>query len=214
MRKRIFLMVCVLLLCLTATHAWIIQQNEQFVESFSINYQNGTLIISDKKVKASLWIKPDEEGAKPIEISNSDKADGEQYLVDNVVPGKSVNFILKLQNTSASEVPISISIGRLVCDQTLIGTQENPKVSVELSDVTLNNYPIAKNPGPKSYMLTEESMVHLTGDAYTINLYDGLYVPPTGDEWIEIQGRLVFSSELDNTYQNKTFRLDSIKIVE
>jgi len=213
--KKIFFVMFIVLLCFTATNAWIIVKNEKFAKSFSINYPSGTLVIADKKVKVSLWITPDGENAKPIEISNSDRInENGQYLVNNVVPGKSINFTLKLQNTSNDEVPVNISIGRLVCDESLIGDEKNPKVSLELSDITFNKYPIAKNPGAKSYMISSENMLEVADDVYTISLYEGLYIPPTGDDWIEIQCRLVFSAELGNEYQNKTFRIDSIKVVE
>ena len=217
MTKRIILLACSLLLLVTVSFSWIINRDPFATENILLNFQEAKrLTISDKKIEMSIWIA--NEKGEYREISNSSwETDEELFVVENIVPDYNVPFQIRLKNTSDDVLNINISVAKMTCDERLI-VEDAKEAKVYFSTMPgkrYKTYTSVKMPEDQYFPLTLDGVTVIGENQYSVAFYNRLQVPPTGKyDYVELDCRIYFDSNMDNTYQNLDFSIITFKAIE
>lgn len=216
-KKRIFMIFISLLLCITASFAWILEKEKIIVDSVVLDYdKQGTITIAPENIIMELWLQKD--GSDDAELISTTKDELEpQSLVSikNVIPNKNVSFIIRLQNISKNMIQISLSIPDFRCSEKLMPENNGVIEMRTYPGTSYANYPAAKKPEEKYVSLTRSLATDLGDGSYSISLYDSIFVPPTGKyDYVDIRCSFYFSPSMDNSYQGLDFKIMSLRALE
>ncbi len=215
LKERIMLLICSILLSITVSFAWIMSKDPILTKTIDIDYdQKGNLTIADKNIEISIWMQSDNGY---VEISNSSKKDDSNalFLVDNVVPHHNVPFKIRLKNKSHAVVTVNLSIAKFICDAHLIENEHEPKIYLStMSGTSYKNYTTVKIPDDRYRPLTLSDVNVLGENEYSITLYEAIQVPPTQNEYVELDCYFYFDKSMDNSYQGLDFRVVTFRAVE
>ena len=98
MKKRILIIVCALLLCVTGTFAWLSNFQANYVTELKVDYQDGALKVVNLNFDAYIEARNDNGAFVRV-------PDGEAYSFDSrkMVPDSITPFKIKIKNQSTTE---------------------------------------------------------------------------------------------------------------
>lgn len=212
-KKRILLLMYALLLCVTASFAWIIIRDPIRTKSLVVDYHTHKLMVSDKNIELSIWV-PEKDGFAEISNSSDEDNRNELFRFQNIVPDYNVSYQIRIKNNTSAPITIRLSISSLSCADKLINVDDAlVYLSVRPGNLFKSHAGI-KLPEEKYMGITDQTLQSIGNGQYSLSLYDGLQIPPTGDGYVELECYFYFSKEMDNSYQNLDFRVFTIQAVE
>ena len=211
MKKRILIIIYALLLCVTASLAWLPNYSKNKVEEIFIDYKDGALTVADPGFLAH------------IETLNSagsfEQIAGDSYLFDSrkMVPDSLTPFKIKIHNNSATEYrKAKLGIGIRIDAQeaeiaNILDVLYLEIVSGAGFDDAVTNHVYLR--------LNEASVIgDPSNGEYFLWIYgegSEILIPPStsGDDYVTLDCSLYFDQNATQKYQNKSvyamaFRLE------
>jgi len=194
-----------------------LNKDKIIVKSIILDYdKKGTITIAPENIIMELWLQEDgEEEPELISTTKEDVDLSKLASVKNVVPNKTVSFIIRLQNISKNMIQISLSIPELLCDEMLLPENSGVIEMRTYPGTSYSNYPSAKKPDEQYVSLTQSRVTARDDGAYSLTIYESVFVPPTGkQDYVDIRCSFYFSPNMDISYQGLAFKILSLKALE
>ncbi len=216
MKKRILVICYALLLCATASLAWLSDFQPNVVEDLRVEFQDGALTVVNLDFDAYIEA-PNSEGA--FERVPDGNQEGEEYYLFNkkqMVPDSITPFKIKIKNTSTTEsrkAKIGVAI-RLdpeeMKDVNILDVIYLDMVAGDGFDTT-NNYHVFLRLNAAEPIGAEDS-----GEYFLWAYGDGeeITIPPTkpGTEYVTLDCSFYYDQEATAEYQNKSIQAIAFRL--
>ena len=231
-KKWLLIVVYTVILCMTVSFAWILDQEMNkgsYLELLYGDDSGNRLVVSPKEVEMSLYVQKNGQW-RYVGNSTDKKSDTALFSVEasKVIPHSSIPFRIRLKNTSDETVKIKVTLNGIVCDKTFVddfiiedgekkykekvyvsalGSMEYSKYDV----ITPESVYIPLNQGDR--IATDEEKNTVT---YNLTLYESIEVPVTPEgEYVELDCYFYFDKDdMGNESKNKDFYVLSFRAVQ
>lgn len=211
MKKRIFVVICALLLCVTASFAWLSNFQANYVTNLKVDYENGALSVVG--LGFSGYIETKDASGEFVRIPDGEafKFDAKQMVPDSITP-----FNIKINNKSATEsrkakLSVAIRIDPVEMGSVNVLDVLYLEVVAGSGFVGTNNY----------HVFTKLSDAQIIGDRdsgeYLLVIYGNgseIIIPPTEEgQYVTLACSFYYDQNATAEYQNKSveaiqFRLE------
>ena len=207
MKKRLLLILYCLLLCCTATFAWILNGDPEYVRNIVIDYtDDNKMCISSVNVKANAYFIM-ESGEVPAEQF---ELDASELIPDTMIPFR-ITLDYQAQDPEKSALPVKLTlVGITVSDPRLL--------NMMYISVTPKNEGLSSTNGRGSvYKCFSEAKLMGDGVTYSLDIYDSenrLFIPHNEENGpaSELDCYLYFDRKADATYQGMSINITSFRL--
>jgi hypothetical protein len=212
MKKRILIVIYALLLCVTASFAWLSNFQANHVNEINVDFSNGALNIVNLDFNAYIETRTESGSFERI-------PDGEMFSFDHkrMVPDSITPFRIKIKNNSTTEsrkAKLAVAIRLKQSEVGNVNLLDMLYLDVVAGDgfSETNNYHVFVKLNTADLISTEEEgeyLLYVYGDG------DEIIIPPTSSakEYVTLDCSLYFDQNATAEYQNEvitamTFRLE------
>ena len=212
MKKRILIVIYALLLCVTASFAWLSNFQANYVNEIRVDFSNGALSVINLDFNAYIETRTESGSFERIPDGEIFSFDHKSFVPDSITP-----FRIKIKNKSTTEfrkakIGVAIRLKQSeVGNVNLLDMLYLDVVAGDGFDET-NNYHVFVKLNTADLVSTEEEgeyLLYIYGDG------DEIMIPPTTPtkEYVTLDCSLYFDQNATAEYQNEvitamTFRLE------
>ena len=208
MKKRILIIVCALLLCITGTFAWLSNFQANYVTNLKVDYKDGALKVVNLNFDA--YIEARNEAGDFVRVPEGEpyKFDSKQMIPDSITP-----FKMKIKNYStyeARKAKIGVAINIDPADAALLDMLYLEVVAGAGFDGTVS-YHVFLKLGDAQVVGSSDS-----GEYFLWIYGDGseIIIPSTNAdyEYVTLDCSFYYDQDATAEYQNKSIRAMQFRV--
>ncbi len=202
MKKRIFLSIATLLLCITVSFAWISNMSTNIVNTIDINFlseDQGNLSVASRDLEAQIYIKDGDEFVPADENSAFDSS--------LFVPGSNTPFKIKIHNNAKKALYLEMTLA--FSETSYDGREEYHLRDALFIDIYAGEgFPQGEIYHQYKNLAEAEQLG--SSDEYILEIYneDNMILIPemAEDEWVTLECYFYFDMNATAEYQNMSMK--------